>query len=96
MSPSRHDSNSRAGNGTNVSHLFFVKKSDEAPNMSPKRKQGDEDVWFMISRRHSRRKVTVLEIGELEREYILVLARLQLLKVDADPSQATGATVLHI
>ena len=59
--------------------------------MSPKRKQGeDADVLFPEHKGRSRRKVTVLEIRDLEGEYLLVLARLQLVKVDADPTHATG------
>ena len=70
------------------SHL---QKSDEPPNMSPKRKQGEQgDVLYPYDRESTRRKVTVLEIGDLEREYLLVLARLQLIKIDADPTRATG------
>ncbi|EDO48976.1 predicted protein [Nematostella vectensis] len=65
-------------------------KTTEPPNMSPKRKQGDEESWYGDSRPKPRRKLTVLEIGDLEREYLLVLARLQLLRMDADPSQGTG------
>ncbi|XP_068751589.1 nuclear pore complex protein Nup160-like isoform X2 [Montipora capricornis] len=66
-------------------------KPDEPPNMSPKRKQGeDADVLFPEHKGRSRRKVTVLEIRDLEGEYLLVLARLQLVKVDADPTHATG------
>ena len=60
--------------------------------MSPKRKQGDEDAeevyTTMIPK--GRRRVTVLEISDLEKEYMLVLARLQLLQQDTDPAHATG------
>ena len=60
--------------------------------MSPKRKQGDEDAeeayTTMIPK--SRRRVTVLEISDLEKEYMLVLARLQLLQQDTDPAHVTG------
>ncbi|XP_028408932.1 nuclear pore complex protein Nup160-like [Dendronephthya gigantea] len=70
-------------------------KEIEAPNMSPKRKQGDEDgeeaYTTMIPRR--RRRVTVLEIKDLEKEYMLVLARLQLLQQDTDPAHVTGPSL---
>jgi len=66
-------------------------KSDEPPNMSPKRKQGEEDdMPYPGHKDRPRRKVTVLEMRDLEGEYLLVLARLQLIKVDADPTHATG------
>lgn len=59
--------------------------------MSPKRKQGEEgDVLYPGHKGRPRRKVTVLEMRDLEGEYLLVLARLQLIKVDADPTHATG------
>ena len=59
--------------------------------MSPKRKQGDEgDILYPGHSGRHRRKVTVLDIRDLEGEYLLVLARLQLIKVDADPTRATG------
>lgn len=60
--------------------------------MSPKRKQGDEDgeINYTTMIPKSRRRVTVLEIGDLEKEYMLVLARLQLLQKDTDPAHATG------
>ena len=71
--------------------FFFIKKSDEPTNMSPKRKQGEEaDVLYPGHKGRPRRKVTVLEMRDLEGEYLLVLARLQLIKVDADPTHATG------
>ncbi|XP_046859836.1 nuclear pore complex protein Nup160-like [Xenia sp. Carnegie-2017] len=64
----------------------------EAPNMSPKRKQGDEDadeaLTAMIPKR--RRQVTVIEISDLEKEYMLILARLQLLQHDTDSAHVTG------
>ena len=69
-------------------------QDNEPPNMSPKRKQGEQDAWYTSGRPRTRRKVVVLEIGDLEREYLLVLARLQLLKADADPSRATGKSRL--
>jgi nuclear pore complex protein Nup160 len=60
--------------------------------MSPKRKQGDEDSEevFTTMIPKARRRVTVLEISDLEKEYMLVLARLQLLQHDTDPAHATG------
>ena len=59
--------------------------------MSPKRKQGEEgDILYPGHLGRPRRKVTVLDIRDLEGEYLLVLARLQLIKVDADPTRATG------
>lgn len=59
--------------------------------MSPKRKQGEEgDILYPGHFARPRRKVTVLEIKDLEGEYLLVLARLQLIKMDADPTRATG------
>ena len=59
--------------------------------MSPKRKQGEEgEVLYPGHLGRTRRKVTVLDIRDLEGEYLLVLARLQLIKVDADPTRATG------
>jgi nuclear pore complex protein Nup160 len=60
--------------------------------MSPKRKQGDEDSEevFTTMIPKARRRVTVLEIADLEKEYMLVLARLQLLQQDTDPAHATG------
>ena len=59
--------------------------------MSPKRKQGQEgDILYPGHSGRPRRKVTVLDIRDLEGEYLLVLARLQLIKVDADPTRATG------
>lgn len=59
--------------------------------MSPKRKQGEEgDILYPGYLGRPRRKVTVLDIRDLEGEYLLVLARLQLIKVDADPTRATG------
>ncbi|XP_020630292.1 nuclear pore complex protein Nup160-like isoform X2 [Orbicella faveolata] len=68
-----------------------TRKSDEPPNMSPKRKQGEEgDILYPGHSGRTRRKVTVLDIRDLEGEYLLVLARLQLIKVDADPTRATG------
>ena len=60
--------------------------------MSPKRKQGDEDAeesYTTMIPKH-RRRVTVLEISDLEKEYMLVLARLQLLQQDSDPTHTTG------
>ena len=66
--------------------------------MSPKRKQGDDDAeetyTTMIPK--SRRRVTVLEISDLEKEYMLVLARLQLLQQDTDPAHATGSYVNYL
>ena len=59
--------------------------------MSPKRKQGEDgDILYPGHLGRPRRKVTVLDIRDLEGEYLLVLARLQLIKVDADPTRATG------
>ena len=59
--------------------------------MSPKRKQGEEvDLLYPGHKDRPQRKVTVLELRDLEGEYLLVLARLQLIKVDADPTHATG------
>ena len=59
--------------------------------MSPKRKQGEEgDLPYPGHKGAPRRKVTVLETRDLEGEYLLVLARLQLIKIDADPTHATG------
>lgn len=59
--------------------------------MSPKRKQGEDgDALRPDIRGKPRRKVTVLEMRDLEGEYLLVLARLQLIKVEADPTHATG------
>lgn len=56
--------------------------------MSPKRKQGD--ILYPGHLGRPRRKVTVLDIRDLEGEYLLVLARLQLIKIGADPTRATG------
>ncbi|KAJ7380500.1 hypothetical protein OS493_008963 [Desmophyllum pertusum] len=68
-----------------------TRKSEEPSNMSPKRKQGEEgDILYPGHLGRPRRKVTVLDIRDLEGEYLLVLARLQLIKVDADPTRATG------
>ncbi|XP_067018107.1 nuclear pore complex protein Nup160-like [Acropora muricata] len=65
--------------------------ANEPPNMSPKRKQGEDgDALRPDIRSKPRRKVTVLEMRDLEGEYLLVLARLQLIKVEADPTHATG------
>ena len=59
--------------------------------MSPKRKQGEEgDLLYPGHKGATRRKVTVLATRDLEGEYLLVLARLQLIKIDADPTHATG------
>ncbi|XP_058968801.2 nuclear pore complex protein Nup160 [Pocillopora verrucosa] len=66
-------------------------KPAEPPNMSPKRKQGEEgEVLYPSHLARPRRKVTVLDIRDLEGEYLLVLARLQLIKMDADPTRAIG------
>ncbi|RMX38937.1 hypothetical protein pdam_00016421 [Pocillopora damicornis] len=66
-------------------------KPAEPPNMSPKRKQGEEgEVLYPSNLARPRRKVTVLDIRDLEGEYLLVLARLQLIKMDADPTRAIG------
>ncbi|CAH3152521.1 unnamed protein product [Pocillopora meandrina] len=66
-------------------------KPAEPPNMSPKRKQGEEgEVLYPGHLAKPRRKVTVLDIRDLEGEYLLVLARLQLIKMDADPTRAIG------
>ncbi|CAH3174338.1 unnamed protein product [Porites lobata] len=68
-----------------------INKPVEPPNMSPKRKQGEEgDLPYPGHKGAPRRKVTVLEMRDLEGEYLLVLARLQLIKIDADPTHATG------
>ncbi|KAK3748185.1 hypothetical protein QZH41_012989 [Actinostola sp. cb2023] len=67
------------------------KKAEEPPNTSPKRKQGDEDLWYGMDRRERvPRKLSIVEIKDLEKDYLLVLARLQLLRLDTDPSQGTG------
>lgn len=70
----------------------------EAPNMSPKRKQGDEDadeaLTAMIPKR--RRQVTVIEISDLEKEYMLILARLQLLQHDTDSAHVTGTRFVDL
>lgn len=59
--------------------------------MSPKRKQGEEgEILYPSNLARPRRKVTVLDIRDLEGEYLLVLARLQLIKMDADPTRAIG------
>lgn len=48
-------------------------------------------MWYGTDRKKRQpRKLTVIEIKDLEKEYLLVLARLQLLRVDADPSQGIG------
>ena len=60
--------------------------------MSPKRKQGEEEAEYTTMIPKRRRRVTVLEIADLEREYMLVLARLQLLQQDTDPAHATGTS----
>ena len=65
--------------------------------MSPKRKQGEEgEVLYPSNLARPRRKVTVLDIRDLEGEYLLVLARLQLIKMDADPTRAIGLYVRHV
>ena len=74
------------------SFSILFKTANEPPNMSPKRKQGEDgDALRPDIRSKPRRKVTVLEMRDLEGEYLLVLARLQLIKVEADPTHATGS-----
>ena len=42
-----------------------------------------------------KRSIEVLELGAIEREYMLVHARLQLLQQDPDPAHMAGLAATH-
>eukprot|EP00058_Branchiostoma_floridae_P011934 XP_002597422.1 hypothetical protein BRAFLDRAFT_122633 [Branchiostoma floridae] len=62
-----------------------VETATEEGRVSPKRDySGDHRLP------HKKKQVEILELSELEKEYMVVLARLHLIQKDPDPAHATG------
>ncbi|XP_033095600.1 nuclear pore complex protein Nup160-like [Anneissia japonica] len=61
---------------------------EDMTGASPKRSCDGEDKEIQ-----GKRKVEVIELDQIEKEYLLVTARLQYIKQSSDPSNATGPTL---
>ena len=67
-------------------------QEDEIPQgRSPKRRQDGEEVNFkVVDRRKGTKKTVVVELADLEKEYLLLVARLNLVQFDKNTSTAIG------
>ena len=63
----------------------------QTQSRSPKRTEdGEEIILSLRERRKATKKTVIVELADLEKEYLLILARLNLLQFDKDSSAVVG------